>query len=227
MNQIGFVDLVWNYQLKNWNCCTKQTQHKKKTNRTNEKNIRAACITADLRLTWNERIIWALDRMLLLLLLLRLRLRLNAAYGCIVQRSLSTFAAIAVYSSSVFLVECVCVCVYGMRMSSSVQFSPMFVAFVVCFRLLLLLLLFVTSRPRYVDSRCKPIRYCCFRYCNRTLIRKRTTAWFRMFLSCVRYGHTHFVYGMRNRLIQREREKYGEKRNNTHAHAHTTPLNQK
>lgn len=127
--------IVWNRQLENWNCCTKQTQHKKKTNRTNEKKctcrLYQCWLTTDME--WNERIIWALDRMLLLLLLLRLRL--NAAYVCIVQRSLSTFAAIAAYSSSVFLVKCVCE--YGMRMSSSVQFVPMFVAFVVCFRLLL------------------------------------------------------------------------------------------
>lgn len=148
----------------------------------NEKNIRAACTTADLRLTWNERIIWALDRLLRLLLnAIRVRVCLcKCIWICIMQRSLSTFAAIALLFFRQFVDVCLC-----MRMS---EWARVCNFCCVCFEF---------PHIRHISttlggfSMCVDSLLLLYR-CASDLIRRRTTARFRMFSTCVRYGYTHF-----------------------------------
>lgn len=172
--------------------------------RRNKKYIRIVRSTVDCRLTWNERIIWALDQACYCYIRMRYGLSLslsqfNRVSVCIVLCSgRFVFAAIAVFVFRLHSHR-----IWESSISLSVQF---FCRWLLRFILSSSTLCFIVYHAFRCCFRCVSIRYCCFRFtCIHTLLYAGVLLQgSACFYRCVRYG-THIVYGMRPFLIEYER----------------------
>lgn len=219
MNQSRFIVWVWSANW-NWNC-TEQTQHKIWW--TEEKytcRLYHCWLTTDMEWTNHmgagstAAIAIECDPSACVFVWMYMNI-------CIMQRLLSTFAAIALLFFRQFVNVCLC-----MRMSEWARVCNF------CLCLLRLFWVFFFPHIRHISTTLGGFSMCVdslllLSVCASDLIRRRTTARFRMFLTCVRYGYTHLFFLLQfdclfmecDRLIPISARELRWEMEHTHTHA--------
>lgn len=181
MNQSRFIVWVWSANW-NWNC-TEQTQHKIWWTKKYTCRLYHCWLTTDME--WTNHMGAGSTA--------AIAIECDPSACVFVWMYMNMYyAAVAVdvrrYRTALLPPIRECVFVYeNERMSSSVQF------------LLRLFWVFFFPHIRHISTTLGGFSMCVdslllLSVCASDLIRRRTTARFRMFLTCVRYGYTHFFF---------------------------------